>query len=104
MKYLIQWSPFKILGEFDDDVILQPGNGQDVLSSLPDFTTTIVSTEWNFDIVPWEEVIKLHDNGNYREIFTLHNAGRWSSFNYCCNYNKKLVDENIEKWKQMKEH
>lgn len=100
MKYLVQWQPYKILGEFEDGYKQVLEDGQDFVKSL---TPDDKFSQWDFSLVDWELVLKLHEEKDYRGIFKMHNDGNWSDEYYCCDFYSKYVDKNVGIFKASRE-
>lgn len=59
------------------------------------------STRWRrIKKSEFRKVKKHLEKEEYKEIFKMHNEGKWSSQKYCCGSHKKLVRENIKEIEQ----
>lgn len=94
MNYLVKWDPYSVVMEVEEGVVINVPPGHDLLSSLP-VPVFNKNDRWNFSIVPVKEVLSLWDQGNYRSIYKLHNAGKWSDLHYCCEFHKSIVERNV---------
>jgi len=100
LKYLVRWSPYKVLRVLVDDEICEVPVGCDIVNNLlEDMEQPVL--EWRGQI-DWDLVLSLYDKKDYLKIFLLHTENKWSNEVYCCTYFEKYVDYNVELYKNTK--
>lgn len=91
MIALVKWEPYQIVGIYESVKGMKAPEGHDFVIGL-----TGSSYIWELDKDTWKKVYGLWVQGKYKEIFIMHNEGKWTNYYYCCESYEKIVDTNIQ--------